>query len=60
MRTNIEIYRILRSRGATVRKTIDTIIATRCIDDGLTLLHADRDILPFVEHFGLKVAYSEA
>lgn len=54
-----ENYRALRSKGVTIRKTIDTIIATRCIEDGLTLLHADRDFLPFVEHFGLKVAYSE-
>jgi len=45
--------------GITVRKTIDSIIATRCIESGLTLLHSDRDFLPFVEHLGLKVAYSE-
>ena len=52
-------YRILRAKGITIRKTIDTLIATRCIEDGLTLLHADRDFLPFAEHLGLKVAYSE-
>jgi predicted nucleic acid-binding protein len=54
-----ENYRLLRSRGVTIRKTIDTLIATRCIEDGLTLLHADRDFEPFVEHLGLRVAYSE-
>ena len=54
-----ENYRLLRGNGITIRKTIDTLIATRCIEDGLTLLHADRDFLPFVEHFGLKVAHSE-
>ena len=53
-------YRSLRAMGITVRKTIDTLIATRCIEDGLTLLHADRDFLPFSQHLGLKVAYSEA
>ncbi len=53
-------YRALRSKGITIRKTIDTVIATRCIEDGLTLLHADRDFEPFTEHLGLKVAYSEA
>jgi predicted nucleic acid-binding protein len=53
-------YRLLRGRGITIRKTIDTIIATRCIEDGLTLLHADRDLSPFAAHLGLKVAYSEA
>lgn len=46
--------RTLRSLGVTVRKTIDTIIATRCIQDGLTLLHSDRDFDPFVQHLGLR------
>ena len=54
-----ENYRSLREHGVTIRKTIDTLIATRCIENGLTLLHADRDFLPFVEHLGLKAAYSE-
>ena len=51
-------YRKLRSLGCTVRKTIDTVIATRCIEDGLTLLHADSDFSPFARYLGLKVAYS--
>jgi predicted nucleic acid-binding protein len=55
-----ENYRSLRALGITIRKTIDTLIATRCIEDGLTLLHADRDFLPFAQHLGLKLAYSEA
>ena len=54
-----ENYRSLRAKGVTIRKMTDAIIATRCIENDLTLLHADRDFLPFVEHFGLKVAYSE-
>jgi predicted nucleic acid-binding protein len=54
-----ENYRTLRAMGITIRKTIDTLIATRCIEDGLTLLHADKDFLPFAEHLALKVAYSE-
>jgi hypothetical protein len=37
-------FRALRTQGITVRKTIDSIIATRCIEDGLTLLHNDRDL----------------
>lgn len=49
-------YRKLRSLGITVRKTIDTLIATRCIESRLTLLHSDRDFDPFVEHLGLRVA----
>ncbi len=38
-----ENYRKLRKVGITVRKTIDVIIATFCIVEGLTLLHDDRD-----------------
>ena len=49
-------YRTLRSRGITVRKTIDTLIATRCIIDRIPLLYADRDFDPFVEYFGLRSA----
>jgi predicted nucleic acid-binding protein len=55
-----ENYRRLRAIGITVRKTIDTLIATRCIEDDLTLLHSDSDFIPFARHLGLKVAYSEA
>lgn len=51
-------YRTLRAKGLTVRKTIDSFIATRCIEDGLTLLHSDRDFQPFALHLGLKVAYT--
>jgi hypothetical protein len=40
--------RVLRAKGITIRETIDTLIATRYIED-LTLLHADRDFLPFVD-----------
>jgi hypothetical protein len=47
-------YRKLRKMGITVRKTIDTIIATRCIESGFTLLHNDKDFEPFVKHLGLK------
>ncbi len=47
-------YVRLRSLGYTIRKTIDTIIATRCILSGFELLHNDRDFLPFEKHLGLK------
>ena len=49
-------YRFLRGKAITVRKTIDTLIATRCILDGLPLLYGDRDYAPFVEHLGLRSA----
>ena len=47
-------YRKLRKTGVTVRKTIDIIIATFCIIEGLTLLHDDRDFDPIASHFPLK------
>jgi predicted nucleic acid-binding protein len=47
-------FRILRGHGYTVRKTIDSLIATRCIADGLELLHNDRDFIPFEKHLKLK------
>lgn len=47
-------YRLLRERGVTVRKTIDTLIATRCIVDDLVLLHDDRDFDPFTQYLGLR------
>ena len=53
-------FRILRARGVTIRKTMDTLIATRCIEDGLTLLHSDRDFDPFVAHLGLISAMAQA
>lgn len=48
-------FRALRNLGITVRKTIDTIIATRCIESGYELLHNDRDFEPFSKHLGLRV-----
>jgi predicted nucleic acid-binding protein len=51
-------YRRLRTLGIAVRKTIDTVIATRCIEDDLALLYSDRDFDPFVEHLGLRSAMS--
>ncbi len=49
-------FRALRSLGVTVRKTVDTVIATRCIESGYQLLHNDRDFDPFEKHLGLRVA----
>jgi len=49
-------FRVLRGLGVTVRKTIDTIIATRCIESRLTLLYSGRDFDPFVTHLGLSSA----
>lgn len=46
--------RFLRARGAAVRGTIDALIATRCIEDDLQLLHSDRDFEPFSKYLGLQ------
>jgi predicted nucleic acid-binding protein len=48
-----ENFRDLRKKGITVRKAIDVMIATFCIENGHSLLFADRDFDPFVEHLGL-------
>ena len=48
-------FRALRRHGVTVRKTIDTAIATRCIESGYDLLHSDRDFEPFAKYLGLRV-----
>jgi len=50
-------YRILRSRGRTVRKTIDCLIATCCLREGHSLLHADRDFDPFEAELQLAVVH---
>ena len=52
-------FRTLRARGVTIRKTIDTLIATRCIESDYALLFSDRDFEPFVEHLGLRSALLE-
>lgn len=52
-------FRILRGQGITIRKTIDTVIATRCIESGFILLYSDRDFDPFVQYLGLRSALLE-
>lgn len=51
-----ENYRTLRKRGVTVRKTIDVMIASYCIEHDLPLLYSDRDFDPMVEHLKLQSA----
>ena len=48
-------FRALCKLGVTVRKTVATVIATRCIESGYDLLHSDRDFDPFVDHLGLRI-----
>ena len=53
-------FRKLRKLGITVRQTIDTVIATRCIVSGYELLHDDRDFDAFEKHLGLRCVISGA
>jgi hypothetical protein len=48
-------FRVLRKKGIIVRKSIDAIIATYCIENKLSLLHSDKDFLPFHKHLKLSV-----
>jgi len=50
-----ENFRKLRQQGITVRKTIDTMIATYCIEHELSLLHSDKYFQPFQQFMGLQI-----
>lgn len=47
-------YRLLRSKGVTVRKTIDVFIGTFCAEHGLQLIHHDSDFELMAKHIGLN------
>jgi predicted nucleic acid-binding protein len=47
-------YRRLRRLGITIRKTVDLVIGTFCIEGGHRILHNDRDFLPMEQHLGLR------
>jgi predicted nucleic acid-binding protein len=49
----------LRKQGITIRKTVDVIIATFCIENGHSLLFSDKDFMPFVEHLGLNAVLTD-
>ena len=46
-------FRSLRRRGITVRKTIDLLIGTWCIENRQPLLHNDSDFRPMARYLGL-------
>ena len=50
-------YRLIRSTGRTVQRTIDCLIATFCLMEGHALLHNDRDYDSFEELLGLSVIH---
>ena len=49
------LYRRLRSRGVTIRGTIDCIIAQTCITVGLELLSTDQDFANIARHTPLRL-----
>lgn len=51
-------YRELRQHGYTVRKTIDCLIATFCLQAEHELLHRDHDFDCFEKVLGLKVVHA--
>jgi predicted nucleic acid-binding protein len=56
--TAAQNYRDLRRRGHTLRKTIDCLIATFCLQGHHELLHRDRDFDPFEKVLGLRVVHA--
>lgn len=49
-----EIYRKLRRKGITIRKTMDCMIAAVALEHDVPLVHNDRDFIPIEKHFGLR------
>ena len=50
-----ENFRKLRKNGITIRKTIDVLIATFCVENGFELIHADKDFDQMEEVLGLRI-----
>jgi predicted nucleic acid-binding protein len=50
-----ENFRFLRKNGITIRKTVDIIIGTFCIEHELPLLQNDRDFEPLEKYLGLRI-----
>jgi predicted nucleic acid-binding protein len=53
-----ENYRRLRLGGYTIRRTIDCLIATFCLESAHALLHRDRDFDAFEKGLGLRVIHA--
>ena len=48
-------FRKLRKKGITIRKTIDMLIGTFCIENDFELIHNDKDFEPLEKYLGLKI-----
>jgi len=53
--TAANIYRTLRNKGLTIRKSIDCMIASVALENNVFLLHNDRDFEAITRHFPLKI-----
>ena len=51
---SVDNFRLLRKKGITIRKTIDVLIATYCIEMQLILSNSDKDFQPFQQHLDLQ------
>lgn len=48
-------FRFLRSKGVTIRKTVDMLIGSWCIEHEVELLHNDKDFDQMAIHLPLKI-----
>jgi len=48
-------FRYLRTKGITIRKTVDLIIGTFCIENDIELLNKDKDFEPMGQYLNLKI-----
>jgi predicted nucleic acid-binding protein len=51
----VDIYRTLRQKGITIRKSIDCLIASYAIIGNMYLLHKDSDFTEIAKEFELKI-----
>jgi predicted nucleic acid-binding protein len=50
-----KIYRTLRSKGITIRNSVDCMIAAVCVENRITIMHNDKDFYLIAKEFDLKV-----
>jgi len=50
-----DLYRTCRKKGATIRSTIDCLIAAVCVENTASLLHHDEDFKRLAAHCDLRL-----
>jgi len=53
--SSAELYRLLKTKGVTVRKANDCLIASICIENNFQLMHNDKDFDNIAKHTSLKI-----